>query len=352
MVIGIVTEDIMHNSKTDNLIGTFVDLSEAADEIAKICNNYKTDDIDFTIILSHIGFEEDRKLANLLDPELGVDVIIGGHSHTVLDKPCEENGILIAQAGVGTNQIGRFDILIDTDTNSVASYSWELIPITEERCPRDLAIEAAIGRYKDETDRKYNRILTRLNKMLTHPVRNKETEVGDLFSDILLDSLETDIVLLGSGSLRVENFGPVVTYGDLCEMYPYVGKVHRVMLTGKQLYTMYNWILREEAFDADCHTEFYQFSRGLQVTYSKNKKCVTKITLNNKKIEDDKLYSVAIQNFHYENMDKFLNLDINEVKKNKPPKVIATSELDIFEERLTLSNNLDANVEKRLNIIK
>jgi 5'-nucleotidase len=44
-------------------------------------------------VLTHIGFEEDKKLAALLDKEWGVDLIIGGHSHTLLDAPCEVNGI-------------------------------------------------------------------------------------------------------------------------------------------------------------------------------------------------------------------------------------------------------------------
>ena len=37
----------------------------------------------------------------MLDPEWGVDMIIGGHSHTFLDQPAKVNDILIAQAGVG-----------------------------------------------------------------------------------------------------------------------------------------------------------------------------------------------------------------------------------------------------------
>ncbi len=49
--------------------------------------------------------------------------IIGGHSHTLLDEPAVVNGIPIVQAGTGTDQIGRFDILIDTDENKIDSYT-------------------------------------------------------------------------------------------------------------------------------------------------------------------------------------------------------------------------------------
>lgn len=95
-------------------MGSFVDTAAAAAEVGKICNAHNSIDIDFTVLLTHIGFEEDRHLARQLDPAWGVDLIIGGHSHTYLEHAVEENGVVIAQAGTGTDQIGRFDIIVDT----------------------------------------------------------------------------------------------------------------------------------------------------------------------------------------------------------------------------------------------
>ncbi|MDR3305846.1 MAG: metallophosphatase, partial [Clostridiales Family XIII bacterium] len=155
MFIGIITEDILSGIKSDNLISSLVDISDAAAEVGRICNAHRTIDVDLTILLTHIGFEEDKKLAALLDPKWGVDIIIGGHSHTVLEQPESVNDILIAQAGMGTAQIGRFDITVDTDTNSVHDYTWRLVPIDSEHCPRDPAIEKIIEEYKTHTDSKY-----------------------------------------------------------------------------------------------------------------------------------------------------------------------------------------------------
>ena len=44
-----------------------------------------------------------------------------------------------------------------------------------------------------------------------------------------------DIVMLGSGSLRAEEIGPIITVGDLLNMYPYDETLVRVELTGKDL---------------------------------------------------------------------------------------------------------------------
>ena len=122
LFIGILTEEVISQTKNDGMIGSLIDVEDAAKAIAKICNMYNSIDIDFTVLLTHIGFEEDKKLASLLDKSLGVDIIIGGHSHTLLEEPCIVNDILIVQAGTGTNQIGRFDIVVDTDNNCIDSY--------------------------------------------------------------------------------------------------------------------------------------------------------------------------------------------------------------------------------------
>ncbi|HQB32416.1 MAG TPA: bifunctional metallophosphatase/5'-nucleotidase, partial [Erysipelotrichaceae bacterium] len=128
LFIGIVTESVLHSAKQEGLIGTIINTEDAAKEVGKICNAFNGIDIDFTVLLTHIGFEEDKKLAQMLKPEWGVDVIIGGHTHTVLEQPEIVNGIPIVQAGTGTDAIGRFDIDIDTDNNCIDSFTWQFVP--------------------------------------------------------------------------------------------------------------------------------------------------------------------------------------------------------------------------------
>lgn len=211
LFIGLITEEVLSKVTSEDLISTLVDVEEAAREVEKICNAYKTVDIDFTILLTHIGYENDLKLAELLKPELGVDLIIGGHSHTLLEQPTKVKDILITQVGVGTNQIGRFDIVIDTDNNCVHSYTWKVIPIDDKHCPRDPKIEKILKGYKDQTDQKYNRILCKLRKDLTHPTRTEETEVSNLISDAMKEQLGVDLMCLGTGSLRNEVLESIVT---------------------------------------------------------------------------------------------------------------------------------------------
>ena len=348
LFIGILTEEVLQKTKLENLIGTLVDIKEAAEEVGRICDAYQTEDIDFTVLLTHIGIEADQKLAAILDPRWGVDLIIGGHSHTLLEKPIEVNGIPIVQAASGTDQIGRFDIMVDTDLNSIDSYTWQLIPITPENCPEDEVLKELIEKYHNITDTKYNRILTRFPERYTHPVRNRETQVGKIFADAFKVSLGLDIMLHASGSLRSHFIGPIMTLKDLQEMEPFDEEVYRFLVTGKQLRRMMKYMLREEAFDADAHTEFYQFSEGLRVVYSRKKKKVVSLTMYGQEIGDEELLRVGMHKFHFKNLQTGLGISEAEVTRNGMPKVVATRSLGLLEEYFSSRPFITASIEKRL----
>ena len=201
---GILTEKVIDSIKQDDLIGSFVTLQEASNEVGKICNAYKKNDIDLTILLTHIGLDSDIALAKMLKKDWGVDMIIGGHSHSVLEKPEVVNDILIAQAGVGTNQIGRFDITVDDETNSIVDYKWRLIPIDNRIAEPDIKLKKFINQFKKAVDQKYLTMVCKLARKHTHPKREIETSLGNLLADALTDAAECDVMLLGSGSIRVK----------------------------------------------------------------------------------------------------------------------------------------------------
>lgn len=347
LFIGILTESVLSQTKNEKLIGTFVDIHEAAQEVARICNTYNALDVDCTVLLTHIGFEEDKKLAAQLDPALGVDLIIGGHSHTFLEQPELVNGILVAQAGTGTDQIGRFDLQIDTDRNAIHSYRWQSVPIRADTCPKDPALEELIGYYKNATDAKYSRLVTRLKRRLTHPERNRETELGGLLADILKRSLNLDIMLLGSGSVRNTELGPIVLLSDLTECFPYDDPVHMLRVSGGQLKRMLGYMLRDEVF-AGVHSEFYQLSEGMRVVYDRASRSFETFALNGEDVEDERIYRVGLQNYHLMNVEKFFGVSLEELSGNGKPRAVTTSCRDILDEYLSVHQNLDRSVSGRL----
>lgn len=349
LFIGILTEQVLNETKKDNTIGTMVDVTDAAKEVERICNSYRSEDIDLTVLLTHIGFEEDKKLAAQLNPALGVDVIIGGHSHTLLDEPVVVNDIIIAQAGVGTNQIGQFDFLIDTDLNRVASYEWKCVNICEENCPVDEGMDKLLNSYKEVTDAKFNRVITRFKKELTHPRRNEETSLGNLCADILKDSLGVDIMMLGSGGIRVNSLGPSVTYGDFTASFPYDDNIMQLSVTGAQFKQMMLFMLRDEQWTEHC--EFYQISKGVEIEYIKNEKQFSKFNFMGKPVSDDQILTLGIEKFHFINLEEHTSVSEEEVEMNAKARVISTSCNQIYEEYLSENQLMDADVEGRIKVI-
>ncbi|HZJ86841.1 MAG TPA: bifunctional UDP-sugar hydrolase/5'-nucleotidase [Erysipelothrix sp.] len=349
LFIGILTEEVIASTKLDPLIGAIVDVEEAAKEVGKICNSYKTVDIDFTVLLTHIGLDQDIELAKNLDERWGVDLIIGAHSHTFMDEAIEVNGIPIAQAGEGTSQVGRFDIIVNTDTNDIHEYTWSCVPINEETSHVDEHLEKIVQSYKDETDRKYNRVITRFVDEYTHPIRNEETELGKLFADAIKDSLGVDLVFLGSGSIRDKQLGPIVLYQDLLKIFPFNDELHRIYVTGAQLKKSIKHILRDESFENT--TEFYQFSRGLRIEYHREPKDLVSVSLKGVEIKDDDTFTLALQDYHLKNIEDFLNLKLEDVSDYKKPKLLSANSTDLIEEYLTHHDQIRVLEDKRL-IIK
>ena len=353
LFIGIITQDVINQTKSESLVGSFVDTAAAAAEVGKICNAHNSIDIDFTVLLTHIGFEEDRHLARQLDPAWGVDLIIGGHSHTLPEHAVEENGVVIAQAGTGTDQIGRFDIIVDTDNNCIDSYTWRTVPICAETCPRNPAMEQVLHRFTSQVDEKYSHIVGRFRRELTHPQRTQETELGNLFADIFTRSLGVDVMLIGSGSIRAEKLGPIVTYGDLIEGFPYDDGVFMFKVTGQQLRQMLHYMLREEAYT--CHTEFYQLPSTLRLRYDRRKGDFDYFTYCGrevgKEIGDDALFTVGMQNYHFKNIESFFNISYDTLCKLQKPRSVATSCQDILMEYFREHEMLDAVVDGRMTIL-
>ena len=346
MFIGIITEMVMDKIALDKVIGTFVSIEDAAEEVGKICNAYKNHDIDLTVALTHIGFESDLKLAKLFKPEWGVDMILGGHTHTILDQPEIVNNVIVAQAGYGTDQIGRFDIVVDEESNSISEWKWELVPINSETATVDESLEEFLMGYKDRVDEKYNFIISRLSRKLTHPLREEETSLGNLFADALADVAQTNIMLLGSGSIRSNELGPVVTLGSLKAAYPYEDTLIEYRITGKQVKTIFSHIMHAENRNGE--GEYFQVNKNIEAIYSESEIRLESLKLYNREVEDNKEYTLTIQGYHAANSKKNLGLDANELKTLGLGKVVSTSDYDVIEEWLRNNSNVNEEIEGRL----
>jgi 5'-nucleotidase/UDP-sugar diphosphatase len=347
---GIITEKVMDALKQDELISSFVTLEEASREIEKICNTYKNEDIDLTIILTHIGFESDIQLAKIISPQSGVDIIIGGHSHTILQKPAVENNIIIVQAGVGTDQIGRLDVVVDDDTNSVVEYTWKLIPIDSNLANPDPKLEKFISQFQEAVDHKYNAVIGKLAIPLTHPIREVETSLGNLVADAFAERAESDLALVGSGSIRIKEIGPVITLRDLHTCMPFDDTLTRYSITGLHLRDLFSHIMRAQNRNGE--GECFQVNDKVKANYDDKQQKLISLKICETEVLSSKVYKVCLQGYHVKNSVANLNLSQENLVEEGSPNLIATSAQDVLVEYIRTHLNTKRQVEGRMTYLQ
>ncbi|MBP7653926.1 redoxin domain-containing protein [Candidatus Dependentiae bacterium] len=107
-ILGYIDESAFFFAETD--IKTKLQI-ESIDKIEISAKELKTE-CDLVILLSHSGFSNDKLIAEKIND---IDIIIGGHSQTLLSEPCKINNTYILQAGKDGYNVGRFDVFMNSD---------------------------------------------------------------------------------------------------------------------------------------------------------------------------------------------------------------------------------------------
>ena len=134
-------------------------------------------------------------------------------------------------------------------------------------------------------------------------------------------------------------------------LFPYDNKVVEFKLTGKQLREALLYMFRDESIDApDDGGEFYQLSKGIKVVYFRQEHRLETLELNGHAIQDDDMIKVAMGDFHYNNIDNFLQLNKDDIKKNGTVKTLSSSDYIIVEERMSGVPLIRVDKEERITI--
>ncbi|HQI25292.1 MAG TPA: bifunctional UDP-sugar hydrolase/5'-nucleotidase, partial [Smithella sp.] len=105
-IIGLITEETSTTTHPKNVEGLiFSPVIDTAQQLVRELRN-KT---DLIIILSHLGLPADVALAGAVE---GIDIIVGGHSHTRVEKPMIVRNTLIVQAWEHGKVLGVLDVTV------------------------------------------------------------------------------------------------------------------------------------------------------------------------------------------------------------------------------------------------
>jgi 5'-nucleotidase / UDP-sugar diphosphatase len=184
---------------------------------------------DLIIVLSHLGIEHDRELAQNVK---GIDLIVGGHSHTRLESPEVVNGVLIVQTGSNCRNLGRVDLTVAGD--SVMAYNGKLIPLFTKDITPDPTIVALVDSFKTEIDKDYAQVIAQLKQPWETQYR-AESNIGDWFTDAIRNRFGTDVAFLNSGGIRKNLPAGPIRKMDIFEILPFDNKIVTFDLSGSQL---------------------------------------------------------------------------------------------------------------------
>ena len=236
-VIGLLPFDFaLHLSDPDEYKDfKILSLEKTIPIMQKQIDDFKKQGVDKIIVLSHVGSENDQKLAQAVE---GIDVIMGGHDHALIKDIKEGKNLfyskktgeptIITQAGKDGNYFGVLDLefndkgVITKAQNNVKSsedYSRSLVmrDITNKILgkPNDLGVIKSSPKHK-------------------HTLTT-ENPSADFVLDAERSELGVDMVLINSGNFRSSLEPGTLTDRDLKILTPFDNKVWIVKLTEKEI---------------------------------------------------------------------------------------------------------------------
>lgn len=227
-VIGLLTESLYSVAAPSKLAGTRV---ESMVESARSIIEKIDDETDLIVLLTHVGVDGDRELARRVE---GVDLIVGGHSHTRLEEPEIVNGVIIVQAGAYNRNLGRVSITVEND--AITAYAAELIELWPKTGGRE-QIVSMVDAYSERIDREFGAVIGNLATAWEREYHG-ESNIGNWLTDAMREYAGGDFAVLNSGGIRKNVAAGPITRLDVLEVLPFSNAVTTFTCTGNELLTL------------------------------------------------------------------------------------------------------------------
>ena len=219
-----------------------VDIGDEIQAARKTVESFKGK-ADVVLLLSHCGETMDQRLAAEVP---GIDVIVGGHSHSRLPtgefvwhgddlRADEVNGTIIVQAHQWGGELGRLDLLFAKDGRGVwhvDRYRARLIAITPD-LPADEKVAAVVDRFWLPIAPKFGEVLGTAGGDFSS--RGDDDASYNLVADAVRETMGTDIEFENPGGVRAPLVAGPITRGAMVDMDPFNNTVVTFTITGRQL---------------------------------------------------------------------------------------------------------------------
>lgn len=211
----------------------------------------KAEGCDYIICVCHLGVDEEsagRRSTDMAEAVTGIDLIVDGHSHTVMDGGQMVGDAMIVSTGSYLANVGT--VVVDEATKeatakliSAADYA-TIYGAYDEELTKMVAADAA--EVKEIYEGIFATTEVDLNGEKDPGVRTMETNLGDFSSDAYLYAareyvkeqgmdLSVDVALSNGGGIRASVPAGEISMNTLYTVFPYGNTVVLVTITGEQL---------------------------------------------------------------------------------------------------------------------
>ncbi|WNB92518.1 5'-nucleotidase C-terminal domain-containing protein [Bacillus sp. NEB1478] len=324
--IGLTTEETKDISSPENV--TFENYIREATKDVKLLELL---DVNKIVAITHLGYDDNPAYDN--DLELakqvkGIDVIVGGHSHTQLNAPVivttdkkgkKKDPTVIVQAYQYEEYLGTLDVEFNKK-GVVTGQSGQLIKLADKADDPETAqlLKKYSGKIAELKNKPTGGVA---EKALENPrgntgysVRSSETPLGNLITDGMLDKARDynpNVVaaLQNGGGIRAAIDPGEITYGDVLTTLPFGNTLATMKLTGAEIKTA----LEHSVSLAPVENGGFLHMSGMKLTYDSTKSAgsrVVSIELKNTDgtytaIDPSKEYVIATNAFTAKGGDGF-----------------------------------------------
>ncbi len=158
-------------------------------ELQKEVDAAKVAGADLVVLLSHNGFDVDRKVATVIK---GIDVILSGHTHDAVPQPTKVGNTLIVASGSNGKFVSRLDL--DVQGKAIKAFRYRLIPVFSDAIKGDVETAAAIAKQRAPFDAQLGKVLGKTDSLL-YRRGNFDGTFDSVICDAILKERDAEIAL-------------------------------------------------------------------------------------------------------------------------------------------------------------
>ena len=198
----------------------------------RLAQELRAEGVDYVIALTHMRWPNDIRLAENVEE---IDLILGGHDH---DFGCRQvNGRTVVKSGTDFRNYALITLTFSSDGYVDVDVQESCV---DSSIPEDEAVKSIVETYTQLMGEKMDTVLGHIDVDLDgrfETVRRKESNLGNFIADIMLRSMEADVAILNSGTLRSDRLHPRGEFRmrDLMSILPMIDALVVVSVTGTQL---------------------------------------------------------------------------------------------------------------------